>query len=491
MKKTFGFLTALLFVFLTFALASCESSENPKISHTHEYKSGKCVSCTAYQPLEELDGEELVSAIYSRADETMEALDSYKKVSAVNTEVLISGSVVALKAEGASYDYGVNTDSYVFYEKTNVNTIYENETEEIVYEYGYRDGYMYLLREFEGEKTLFRSPITVSEFLKTKSSELSIDVDFDVFLNCLSKNAQKQQDGSWCTVFTDYNDAALELFWEMLGEDKCLFPRTVTLADVVFTFYVTADMYVRDIEIEFVFENSEEGGYVPVWNVKTTLSDYNSVTLPSDMFDAEVTELADLRLLKDAEDVFLASRFRDNFNFYAEINTDFAGNKSLNWYSGWSKYENGKFSCRYEQVINSEVIIIAYNRYNDKRVEVTKNGSLLSTYVSDDVTEKLNICELSDPLGFDIYSVSSCLVKLEDGKTVYTMKMNPDKDLTLQSLKLSYGFEFKNIDITVTITVENGVVTEITYDNSATFIYDTEEYQLTVNYEATYMYEDA
>ena len=458
MKKRLFSAIALITV-LVFALvffASC--------ADTPEY--------TPSPPPNELTGDALVMDLLDKSDDKMEALTSYKTDYRLELKFETVSGTVEITSDTEEWLAGIDTKSFQKLSVTTTDGMIDGEdTGETVTTEAYYKGYFYIAEEDleTGDKKVLRSPVARSEYEEyLEGEEDGFDFDDDLFLAANKKLAEKQEDGSWHIELSGYSNAAVLRFAKLFSSFGTFLQRGVLFSDVKFECALNSDFSVKSASFEFEFSSSDASVPVPEFFVAVTFSDYNAIdSVNFDLSDSEATEVLGLLDVLKVNSALSKTTEKEKLSFEADLTTDTAGtvNSQRLEFLKEDVYGGG-LSYTYTYTQNTATRVISYAG-GKAYIDNTETG-----IPTDDVSERMSLISIYDlGAGFDIYSVTFVDTSIIDGSTVYIVTVDPNYDVTLQSIADSLSCSFRNEYVVFEFTVKNGCVTKLGYESSADIYY--------------------
>ncbi len=261
--------------------------------------------------------------LWARVDGEMDELDSYEMTISGVAKFFVYGIEADSTYEGKMICAGLTGGDYYYYQKTTTTVTAESLSldQASVSLDAYHDGRYFLMNE-EGGAVLQRlsSPMTKEEaiayveYAKTSDSFVGFELE-----DCANKSFSKREDGTWTLSYSGYTAAAIREIEEKMGSlDGEVFG--TDMQDVHISLEITEEFLVKRLSMVFVFEPAETVSKTPVLSYAVEVSHYNTAERKTDeLTPADYTEVEDLALLRDIEDMLEEYEESTDASFTLEI----------------------------------------------------------------------------------------------------------------------------------------------------------------------------
>ncbi len=401
-----------------------------------------CLSCFSSCSI----GVKSADDLMEKVDAKMALLNSYESEMNMTVHYYVQGNRVAITASGKLVESGMLLKkNYTYYNETEIKIIsdklkIDESTKSVEM---FRDGFMYLYDEREDFERALCSPLSAKEFFKHRNEQNSMNPDFD---SCSTKEYKKNSDGTWELTYAGFDEDEIDDLLKDMAMDKNVL--NAEIVDIRFT--LLADKKFRPIktEIEFVFDE-ENATYVPLMTVTQTYDKLNKAKWDGEIEHDDYTEVDDLRLLDQADDLLKEFQNEEGGRFLLEINqsvtvgkTDRQATKQQNLVEYGMR--DGVFYYEIDATVNNQDFSITYDADDGyQRVD-----GVTSTKQKEDAARRY-IQSLINSAGFD----PSLVTDIERDGTDYIFTVD-DPDLSQFNLS-SMGVTSGEATLTVTFTVND------------------------------------
>ena len=437
----------IFFLLLTVTLAfftSCEMNEadfgNPFSSGSDDAKNKTAIE------------------IYEAAEAKMESLDSYTVTAKIALGMTWLGKPLVVETEGVAITQTTDEGKFLYYEKADTSSSYDEKVERDRFVNGFQDEYMYQYYSNGEMNTELCSPISTEdykEYMKTKDDSAFEIYDF-------AKQEKKVVDNGWKLIFSDLSsEGGLDYLKDIL--DFSALELDISVEDVNVTVTVNSDYYLTDMYLEVVFKNNDESDesaeQLPKMIAEERYSGFNcSVVEKINVTNFNI--VSDLRCIDKAADAFreLTDSKETNFTLSVPNSTNSAYTEI---YDVNYSLSNGKLTYVMMITLKSATGVAseASITYSGGKKIVT-SGNMASTQESDDFTEKAFIRYLILPLEFDasrVYEVTTD----KDGAVVFKIEATEKqiKQLLGGTPNSKYTGEF-----VISVVFEGDMIKEYRYE---------------------------
>ena len=452
-------------------------------------------SCSQTSKLMRLPEDERAVAVWELINENADAADSF---SATN-KTTISGTMYGVEGMEATSDVRMTVHGY-----TGKNMIYRIESTTVVetgnskttvqFKEGYESGKMYTEYSDDLSTQQLFSAISQADFLahvEERSNDNMPDITAD---SCTVKTCVKEEDGTFTLTFSGFTEDSLDQFEDMLGTMRNALLGDHKITDVHLTVKVSEDFYPKTLDIEYVMEaRSESAPEAPVITMEMAYDGFNTTEAPAAIDFLGYTEVDDLRVLTLVSDLLSERQTAESGAFQTTLSQEYKISGQTQTFEETDEVTFTNRDGAYTYQINADDGNYDYDisyANGKQRVIVKLGNSTLAdeTTTSDDNTAMLFINGLMDPGSFTTTNIADIEVKdAEAGIYVLTVK---EPDLTaFASVIQSVRGTSAHGDATVTVTIQNGRLTEYVYElkaTSSTASYGT----LAIQYTASCVYID-
>ena len=479
MKKTvLKLLCLLLSLFLLMGLfVACNGEEDPG-------KDDPSDGPTLIPPTER----ELALALYRSVDEKMSAADSY--AIKIDMELATAKDGIAIKATGTENEYFVNLKSstqfsHLSHANLEMDMTYNGQKHKLENEMrsGYVDGKMFLNnKEMQDGAALvdqkLYSSISGADYIayydeiNEDAFELS-DGDFSV------ATYKQNENGTVTASFSGFTASGLEKM-PFFDEDlKDMFEKGNQPTDVVITLVVGADQYPLSLGLAFQFGNGGistlAAAVMPELKISATYSGINATTMPAVDLTG-FSSVGDLRAIEYANRAIKARLDAESGSFQTKsaIAASAGGGTDRSDIKQNVQFTttDGKYSYRVEQNADGANYVFVYEN------EILRQEGGNSVPYTDEQA-RAEIKSNMDPGDFSASNVKSArIVSKTDTKRVCEFTFLTSEDAV--ALAQSYGRTLMSFTSKVTVTIEQGQLTEYVYNLSVVLAYGSGGLQITL-----------
>lgn len=447
-------------------------------------------SCAKEEPkIENLPEDERAAAVFARTDEKMEKTKSYRAEEKISFDFTINNQDFLIEYLSTLYVTDRNTENYAETTETEYSFCLNGTKKEAnTTVEGFRDGIMFLSTVNGLHKSSLKSELTLEEYMEhVEAMSHDDDVpDFEkFFLGAKNKSAEKQDDGSWITVFSGPSDESIENFSEFFEVITAALGEDVEITDISCELSVTSLFLVDRLEFTVLLDSASIGGVTPL-SVSKTGSSETAITISVEYFDYDIaeqpnniqldkyTDAPDLRKLYEIEDSLGELIDKENGSFKADIKHTAAVFNDKDTYreKNVCEYKNGANGFSYELYNESdgENYIIAYEN-GRQTVTYVKNGEEQELQKTDstDFEQKYYISDMLDEGSFSITNVASFTEKEKQGNFIYTFNSIKPNDEIVDSIVSSMNATDCTGTETVTVELDaDGNIVKYNYDLTLT-----------------------
>ena len=301
---------------------------------------------------------ESASALWTKVDETMNALETYE---------MAGDAKVVFYSMG--YKFTINGATSTIY---TVDSFYNETATEIVCAElstsqtmntieAYHDGKMYLATSDGTHMQKFCSAITKEEYAEFKTNDLVVSVDIE---DCTGAEFSKGEEGTWNLEFSGYTKKtidqmlkSMDLTEEQLGN---------SIADMKVFMTADAVFRVKEITVAFVFTASDDmSETLPEYTITCRYSGFNETQFDvSELNAEEFTEIQDVRILEKVAEALKQRQDSVSDQFTLDLSTTYEcqGQVNISLEKDVVSYgkKNGAYYYSIDAVIDGDALAIKY-----------------------------------------------------------------------------------------------------------------------------------
>lgn len=283
---------------------------------------------------------------WKKIDDSMNALRSYESEMKLDMTYYISGIELKGSSVGKAAYISDGEENFYYYSemKFEVNSKAAGISQKTEIKEIYNDGKIFVERN-DGtvEQKIYseNTPEEATEYFKGDPEE---DIKYE---DATGKTLTKNSDSSYTLVFEGYKKEEVERIQDTIGFSNDLFPNKII--DVKVTVNAGADYLVRDMKLEFVFEQDPDSDKLPLVVATTTYSKYNSATHVGDDPDvANYTAIENVKVLTDIDKMLAKIKNTKDGKFTLNISQQVKVGNNTSVYSEkdvveYGENENGYF----------------------------------------------------------------------------------------------------------------------------------------------------
>ena len=455
-KKNNWISAVLIFLALTLVLSGCAAPVTPPDTTPEPQDTTPTPTTPAPKPF---TAEDVESKIFEREQQ----IRSYEMATTVNarfyggdgteTELtLIADGAVAFD-EAGGYDY--YTHSSVTYKPK------DEETESIAYEITetYLDGKIYLAYKNGNFSRKVFSPME-REVYDSHLEDVTVDANA---LPCDARTLTENGDGTYILTFSAYSEESIAEVLSVFSLSMDGFGGKIT--DMSVAFSVNSEFYVTRMAIELQFEAIEGTLFEPEFTYVVDYKNYNSATVSDKIQVAEYTEIGDIGTLFEIDRLFRERSEDDNglFTLGVEAKIKMVGSSDSITDVYTVKYgeADGKFHYEVEKNDSNSASYEKIKGLNGFRITYDASDTPLTYKRETEYEARAYIDSMIYASGYNLYYVTS-FEELEPG--VYRLTCAISDDTFYRELLGDMDLDFGAVSQTITVTVENGVLTKVVGD---------------------------
>lgn len=455
-KKCNWISVGLIILALAMVLIACASPETPLQTTPEPQDTTPTPTTPAPKPL---TAEDVESKIFEREQQ----IRSYETATTVNarfyggdskeTALTLIANGAVLFDESGSYDYYTHSSvNYKAEDEEATPTVYEvTET--------YLDGKIYLAYQNGDFSRKVFSPM-VAEVYNSHREDVTVDANA---LPCESKILTENGDGTYILTFSSYSEASIAEVLSVFSLSMDGFGGKIT--DMSVAFSVNSEFYVTRMAIELQFEVIEGTRFEPEFTYVVDYKNYNSATVSDKIQVEEYTEIGDIGTLFEIDRFFRKRQEDDNGLFTlgveAKIKTVGYSDSITDVYTVKYGETDGKFhyevvknnanSVRYEKIKGANGFCITYDASDTPRTYKRETEYEARAYIDSMIYAS----------GYNLNYVTS-FAELEPG--VYRLTCAISDETFYRELLDDMDLDFGAVSQTITVTVEDGVLTKVVGD---------------------------
>lgn len=359
--------------------------------------------------------------IYSKIDEYMSSLDSYKMTAQIHFTTYIEGNKLETVGDTSFLFAGIGSDDPYYYSIAEVCVSAEelDYYEEMVMVEAYNDGVYYLRDSSAGYEEKLCGDMSAADFLAYMDSEYDSDIDFS---DCDKIVLNETSVGSNVLQFSGYSKETLKKITDDYGVDEDTFGFKIKDAKV--TLVYDDEYRVKSISFTFSFDTPAEEKNVPIFTIWASYSNYNNVER-TDMF-IKPTSFDKIENVKVANSIHktlknLSDANEGKFTLKIDQSISYAGQKTTYKETDTIKFgvKSDGFYFDIDADINGTDVSLKYENGEASATGVDESATLA---IDSDKSAKAYIESLINSQKFDRMNVSK-ITEIGDG--IYELESTP------------------------------------------------------------------
>jgi hypothetical protein len=443
MKKFRTLLAILLAFAMVFSLSSCIKVDEGESSSD---------DATTEAPAPELNY--TADELFKKIDEKMDSYDSYESTLEMIMNVTMNGVEVNTTAKGIDIRRGLTTDNFEFYSESEMKMSMPglSTTEKITTVEAYHGGNYFISNRGSNVSQKIYSPMTAAEAEEYMDED---DTDIFEFGDCVNKEAEINEDGTYTLDFSGYTAKAVNEILDKTGLDTSII--THDLVDITFHILADAEFNVISFEISFVFEQKPGDEKMPEILLKGTYSKYNEALIDAAKVNPEkYTAVDDVRLIDEMKELLDEKYAKEDGSFTLDISQTLKIMGETQQSNETDIVTYGKNDKGYFYDIDADMNGTKYDiSYSLGAQTVVAGGqSQVSAQTEAEarafIENLINTCQFKDTAVIGVKKIS-------DNKYSFTCEPKAAYKTLIEQM----GATFRSVTQTITVTVENGEIVNI------------------------------
>ena len=393
--------------------------------------------------------------LYEKVDKEMSKLNSYEMDMELEMTFYMDSYKISSEATGHGIEDGLVSGDYYFYQEMNTTVeakgLSLNQTQKNVE--AYDNGNYFILNESDGSSQKLYSPLTAQEALDYRADN---DMDtLDIINDCTDKTFSQKEDGTWEMSCSGYTKSAIEDMEKGMGLDNDMLDAEIM--DMKMSLTADKDFRATTITLELVFEKKNNA---PTVSITINFSKYDAAErLTNQLNTADYTQVADIRLLTDVEDMLQERIESEQGSFAMDLTQTVRSSTGTqsSTYKENNKISYGEGDSGYFYDIDATISNQKYDISYQKGVQTVQSGTQKKTNAQTEQEARAYIESLINSGSYDPGIVS----KIEKrGEGVYRFTCNP-ATAAYESYYANMGGKFTSANQTITVTIKEGRIIKI------------------------------
>lgn len=424
-------------------------------------------------PIEEMSDPERAAAIFTRAYEKMDALDSCTSEAVMNIEMELYG--VSITAEGrlCAKEQNRRTENFLRYTDSVISGASGDLTKSVTVSEGFQDGCMYRTQTGAESNYEIYSLITAAEyekFIKEQNDSSEINLSPSDFNSLTSERTEEGWKVTLCGLKED--SKPLDFLNNLIDEDMML-ALGVSFDDINMVVYTTSDYYCIKETLEFIYSGNEgiAENAIPTIYIENVYSNLNCTEVTK-INTASFDQVYDIRLIEKAETAFKEFTESENGSFkftYYEPGAGSNSSKSNDSYEMSYSTSEGKLSYTVTANVDGKTYNISYSNGKKATAEIGSNAIVDN---SNDHIEREYVNRVAFPGSYTPDNVY--LVEKGPTNNSFVLHMNLSNE-GKENLFGSFASSVKDCKIKYTFYFDGDKITlcdaRLTYSPSSGYIY--------------------